>query len=364
MISVVALTDRRAHVFQALETACEVDLVNHSGRGAYLLIAADAVRSLRHNRPDVILCKNEGVVGLIAVLLGFLFRTPVVPHIGGDIWTTHWLKLNEAADRRDPKNVMKYIFLLLTARVVFAGAAGVIAVSPEIKRAVVSNTRLRETAVTFVPVPIDVSEWKHDHEGESVADLDHHGASVISTVTNLHHRGKYAAISDALDPIKDILESNPSVEYVVAGDGMYLEQLRSEADAMFANSSARDRLHLPGFVTDIGSLYRQSDLCVYLSYEDGYPNSVIEAQVTATPVVATAIPATELLIDDGETGLLVESPEELPQLVTRLLKDEEERNEIGRRAQKKVERDNSMSRVGEQMVAFLTSAQIVGTTTD
>jgi glycosyltransferase involved in cell wall biosynthesis len=168
-------------------------------------------------------------------------------------------------------------------------------------------------------------------------------------VTNLHHYGKYSALQDALVVIKDILEQNPNAQWVIAGDGMYRDKLITEADRVFGNGPTRNRLHIPGYIQEISQLYTVSDVFVYLSYEDGYPNAVIEAQASGTPVIANSLDAMVNQINNGETGYIIEQFSDLPEKLDHLLTHENEREYISERAKEKLKYENNMSRIGERM---------------
>jgi glycosyltransferase involved in cell wall biosynthesis len=63
------------------------------------------------------------------------------------------------------------------------------------------------------------------------------------------------------------------------------------------------------FEHDVGvvaSWYRAADLYVQASRADTFPNSVLEAMASGTPVVATAVGGIPEQIEDGRTGFLVE----------------------------------------------------------
>ena len=66
-----------------------------------------------------------------------------------------------------------------------------------------------------------------------------------------------------------------------------------------------EKVHFLGYRTDVPNIMKQVDLCVQTSVIEGLPLVLIEAQATALPVVATAIPGTTDVIVDGFNGKLV-----------------------------------------------------------
>jgi glycosyltransferase involved in cell wall biosynthesis len=67
----------------------------------------------------------------------------------------------------------------------------------------------------------------------------------------------------------------------------------------------RDRVHLLGYVADLGSWYPAFDAFLLTSANEGAPVVAIEAQAAGVPVVATDAGGTRAVVDDGETGFVV-----------------------------------------------------------
>ena len=83
-----------------------------------------------------------------------------------------------------------------------------------------------------------------------------------------------------------------------------------------------------------------ADLLVLPSLSEGRPNVVREAQACGLPVVATRVGGTPELINDGETGLLVDSGDarSLALAIARLLADGDLRSALGRAGREQAQR--------------------------
>ena len=130
-------------------------------------------------------------------------------------------------------------------------------------------------------------------------------------------------------------------ELVLAMDGLDAElwvvgeRLPSDRgedmDAYFAASSLGDRLRRLGYREDIPAILAAADIFALPSHFEGLPMSIIEAMLTALPVVATDIRGPREQVVHGETGLLV-PPMRVPELATalrRLAADENLRARTG-----------------------------------
>ncbi len=100
------------------------------------------------------------------------------------------------------------------------------------------------------------------------------------------------------------------------------------------------QLGLEGDVTFVGPLrgeallqaYVDADIFVYPSLYENFGNTVLEAAAAGLPILATPTGVATDLIRDGETGYLVDmvDPTELSRHLSRLLRNPEERQQLGR----------------------------------
>ena len=103
---------------------------------------------------------------------------------------------------------------------------------------------------------------------------------------------------------------------VVAGDGPERADLEALAERV-----APGRVTFVGTVADPASLYAAADLLLLTSRTEATPGVLIEAGMAGLPVVAARVGAVPEVVDDEETGLLVDAdrPAEFAAAVERLL---------------------------------------------
>jgi glycosyltransferase involved in cell wall biosynthesis len=93
-----------------------------------------------------------------------------------------------------------------------------------------------------------------------------------------------------------------------------------------------DRMHWVGIQDDVRPFLTAANMYVQSSRTEGLPLAVIEAMRESLPVVATRVGGTAELVEEGQTGLLVEaeSPNRLAAAIRRLLTDEDLARRLGR----------------------------------
>jgi len=88
------------------------------------------------------------------------------------------------------------------------------------------------------------------------------------------------------------------VRGLVVGDGPLQADLRA---------AAADGVTLLGRRLDVADILRDADILVLPSSpeSEGMPGVLIEAGLSALPVVATRVPGADTVVEDGRTGLIV-----------------------------------------------------------
>ncbi|WP_299263754.1 glycosyltransferase family 4 protein [Halorientalis sp.] len=135
---------------------------------------------------------------------------------------------------------------------------------------------------------------------------------------------------------------------LVAGDGPERDRLegRFGQQATFLGSVPYEQ---------IPALYHEFDAFVLPSHTEGLPRVVLEAQATATPVVATRVGGVPEVIADGETGLLcgAHRPADLAAQLDSLASDGDRRHRLGQQGRRAVETEFSWSALYERYERYL-----------
>jgi len=96
------------------------------------------------------------------------------------------------------------------------------------------------------------------------------------------------------DLVLELSRRLPNLIFVMAGDG----ELREKIEL-----TAPKNLRIVGF-QDAADMWGIADIGLLTSDSEGMPLSVIEAQMSGVPVVATNVGSVSEIIEDGSTGIL------------------------------------------------------------
>ena len=121
----------------------------------------------------------------------------------------------------------------------------------------------------------------------------------------------------AIDALAGVREQHPDAHLVVLGEGPLREELTRRAEAV----GVAEAVSLPGRVGDVGWWLRRAAVLVHPARWEGFGLALLEAMLSARPVVASAVSSIPEIVDDGETGRLVppDDPFALADAVTDIL---------------------------------------------
>lgn len=174
--------------------------------------------------------------------------------------------------------------------------------------------------------PYDVDRFASGYAG---GESD---TTTVLTVTNLRYAEKRDGVITCLRAMQPILAERDDVEYVIAGEGRHLPAIERRAAEIDGATAA-------GYVEDVPGLLASADVFAYVSFLDGAPSTVYEAQAAGLPVVggdAAGVP--EAVGDAGE--VVPPTPKGVRASLRRLIADERRREELAKASKEKMDTHN------------------------
>jgi trehalose synthase len=114
----------------------------------------------------------------------------------------------------------------------------------------------------------------------------------------------------------------------------------------------------------VNAVQRQAVVVLQKSIREGFGLTVAEAMWKGTPVIGGNVGGIRYQIEDGVSGFLVSSPEEAAERIVKLIKDEELREHMGKKAKESVKQQFLLTRYIEQYLDLLGSFETVFKLTD
>ncbi len=186
-------------------------------------------------------------------------------------------------------------------------------------------------------------DWYHSSERTALDEFNiPRDAFVLCCVANMRPSKGVDVLLEAANLLKD----DDRFHYLLLGD------IRDPRLHEMARSlSVRDRLHFTGWRKDAAALVGACDAMVLPTKgSEGLPKAVIEAMAQGIPAIGTTVGGTPELINDGETGYLVEpnSPEQIAEAIRRIASDPERLKEFGIASRKRIQESFSLNRTVQE----------------
>ncbi len=125
---------------------------------------------------------------------------------------------------------------------------------------------------------------------------------------------------------------HPKLMLTIYGEG----QERENLEKLIISLNLEDKVFLPGTIKNIQEALITSDLFIFPSHYEGFPNALCEAMAVGLPVIASNCSGNIDIVQDGIDGRLfpVGDTEALTQLTIDLLKDPNQRMKLAQNAKK------------------------------
>lgn len=155
-----------------------------------------------------------------------------------------------------------------------------------------------------------------------------------------------------LDAFEEYCKLDPEWDLTILGDGALFKTTLQDAK----DRKLTDRIHFLGRTNHVPDYYLTSSVLLLPSRWEGWPMVVMEAYEFGLPVIAFKTAALDLIIQEGETGLLVEAydTKKFAEAMLKLAKDPEERERLAANAIRESSKYD-ISTIGQKWEEFLFS---------
>ena len=148
----------------------------------------------------------------------------------------------------------------------------------------------------------------------------------------------------------EVLRRRPQARLWLVGEGAFRPRLTE----LIGNLGLNGRVLLTGAFDDVEDFLVAADLFVLPSLEEGMSLALLEAMARGLPVVATSIPANEVLVEDGRHGRLAPTrdPAALAAAVLEICDQPDQAAQWGQRARRRVSDEFSLVKMASDHVTL------------
>jgi glycosyltransferase involved in cell wall biosynthesis len=217
----------------------------------------------------------------------------------------------------------RWLYTRATARIVTTGEL--------LKKELVERNGFSRVRIDSVPTGIDPQRFRPGERDAARGLLKlPQDRTLVGIVATLRSWKGHRFLIEAIAGLPQ------SVGLVIVGDGPMREQL----EALVDKSRIRERVWFAGNQADVVPWLQSLDIFALPSYaNEGVPQALIQAMLTALPCVTTAAGSISELAEDGQTALVVPAQQVAPlrDAIQRLLSDAALRASLGKAARQHCE---------------------------
>jgi phosphatidylinositol alpha-1,6-mannosyltransferase len=179
------------------------------------------------------------------------------------------------------------------------------------------------------------------------------GGLSLLTVARMSMAERYKGHDYVIRAMPTLLNRFPGLSYNIIGGGDWQPHLA----AMAVDEGVSHAVHFHGIVPEdeLRERYANTSVFIMPSRGEGFGFVFLEAMAQGTPVIGGNLDASREVIIDGKTGYLV-NPTSLQAIIdvtSRLLNDQELRDNLGRAGASHVEQRFSFERFQQQLAAYM-----------
>jgi glycosyltransferase involved in cell wall biosynthesis len=210
----------------------------------------------------------------------------------------------------------------------------IICVNPSDELEAAKHAIKPKNKVITIPNGIDFARFESNllskNEARTKLDLKQEGI-IIGSISNFYAPKNIPAY---IDTIRDVIDQNPSLHFVLIGDGPE----RKIIEQKITDLNLTDSITLVGEQNNASSLLRAFDIFTLPSTKEGMSWSLLEAMAASLPCIATDVGAAKWMLGDT-AGIIVppSNTQALSKAILELVNNESKRNQLGQNAKEAVQ---------------------------
>jgi len=158
---------------------------------------------------------------------------------------------------------------------------------------------IKSSRISVIQNSVDLKSFSQADSLDSRARLNVSKQDIIIGVVANWRPVK--GLSVFLDAAALIKKNNKNIRFVLVGHGPQENELKEQCDKL----GIRNDVVFLDNTTHIPTIINTFDIAVQPSFSESFSNVLLEYMASSKPIVATCVGDTELVIEDGEEGLLV-----------------------------------------------------------
>ncbi|MCE7065368.1 glycosyltransferase family 4 protein [Dyadobacter sp. CY326] len=309
-----------------------------------LIALFHTIRLIRRLKPDIV-HTHSPKAGTVGMLAAFLCRVPVKMH------TVAGLPLMEV-------NGAKRILLDSVEKFTYWCADWVLPNSFELRSFILNNLLPDEKKVIVLGngssngIDLDYFSSTGSVFQEGRKFRLENGIKEEEIVLGFMGRlAFYKGVNELVEAFLILQKTHPNVKLLLIGAPEALNPLKESTEREIKNNNS---IFAVGHQKDVRKFLAASDIFVFPSYREGFPQALLQASGMAIPCIATDINGCNEMIENGKTGFLI-PPKDVEAIVVaceKLIENRQASREMGKLAQQFVLQNFEQQQLWRTILAF------------
>lgn len=285
---------------------------------------------------DLMFVQCPDKLGFASVLFAKILKKPVVLKFVGDIaWEAAFNRgkttklLDEFLESPDGGREIRR--LMKIQGFIFRQVVLIITPSHYLRNVMTKYYGIKPSKIRVIANAVELSDYELP-----VPQMDY-GKPTLCTICRL---ASWKGIDGIIEIMPQLLNRHPAATLLIIGDG---SPERQRLEGLAQKAGVTEHVFFLGKMghREAMDVLKGCDLFILNSGYEGLPHTIIEAMAAKVPVVATRIGGTRDVIEDGETGWLVEvrNKQDLFDKIILALENKETRKKVAEKAYENV-KDN------------------------
>ena len=307
----------------------------------YVSAFINAGREVSTGEYDVVIVSSPGLLSFFMCIVCLVHTTPLIIRLIGNYWRVSDIMMRRSVAELNISSIFRSSVRSILSKISFILVDGCIVVSEDLVEVVERNTSVRRENISVVHYPINLDRYTSGYSRNFVEQYHIQTEKILSVIFHAEFYPKYRGFKDLIRLINRVLCDYSDVSLVVAGWGEHYDKLVSDFD--------HDRIHFVGYVENIPDLYAATDILLYNSYMDGYPNVILEAQAAGVPVISNPKFGMREQISHLETGVLAQLDGQYESYIREMLDGKIDIRKLGYNSQQAVREHNTPESISQDL---------------
>jgi len=295
----------------------------------------EIIKLIKKLKPNIVHL-NSSKISILGSIAVFISKWSIVNCQLSTVYTAHGWVFNE------PLSIWKKLFYKYAEKFTSRFKDKIICVSEFDYKTALEQKICPKEKLIMIHNGINEINFLPRQEAREKLNLPDSGF-IVGSIGNLY---KTKGFEYLIEATKKLSEGGTEITAVIIGEG----QERKQLTELIKKHKLEDNIILAGRISEAAELLSAFDVYVCSSVKEGLSYTIIETMLNGLPIIATRVGGNPELIEDGQTGLLINSQDsnDLAEKIKQLIDNTDLQQKLSAQARIKAQEEFSFEKMLEE----------------